>query len=240
MARILISAGEASGDIHAAAVTRELKNIAPDTEVFGMGGDCLREAGGEVLFDIKEHGVMGFVEIVCKLPALFKLKKAFAKVIEERKPDCLVVVDYPGFNMRLAKLAKAKGIPVVSYISPSAWAWHKSRAKSVAQIVNKVAALGALGLVSGDDFVFLAHIVLLLIVNYCKNIILLYRLHTKNARLPFYISSLSAGICRDRAALLKRRSPVSSRTTVMPSGKRKGAFSRGSSISMTAQLGQKG
>ena len=59
MARILISAGEASGDIHAAAVTRELKNIAPDTEVFGMGGDCLREAGGEVLFDIKEHGVMG-------------------------------------------------------------------------------------------------------------------------------------------------------------------------------------
>ena len=79
MARILISAGEASGDIHAAAVTRELKNIAPDTEVFGMGGDCLREAGGEVLFDIKEHGVMGFAEIVCKLPALFKLKKAFAK-----------------------------------------------------------------------------------------------------------------------------------------------------------------
>ena len=141
MARILISAGEASGDIHAAAVTRELKNIAPDTEVFGMGGDCLREAGGEVLFDIKEHGVMGFAEIVCKLPALFKLKKAFAKVIEERKPDCLVVVDYPGFNMRLAKLAKAKGIPVVSYISPSAWAWHKSRAKSVAQIVNKVAAI---------------------------------------------------------------------------------------------------
>ena len=141
MARILISAGEASGDIHAAAVTRELKNIAPDTEVFGMGGDCLREAGGEVLFDIKEHGVMGFAEIVCKLPALFKLKKAFAKVMEERKPDCLVVVDYPGFNMRLAKLAKAKGIPVVSYISPSAWAWHKSRAKSVAQIVNKVAAI---------------------------------------------------------------------------------------------------
>lgn len=141
MVRILISAGEASGDIHAAAVTRELKKIAPETEVFGMGGDCLREAGGEVLFDIKEHGVMGFVEIICKLPALFKLKNAFAKVMEERRPDCLVVVDYPGFNMRLAKLAKSMGIPVVSYISPSAWAWHKSRAKSVAQIVNKVAAI---------------------------------------------------------------------------------------------------
>ncbi|MCD7873865.1 MAG: lipid-A-disaccharide synthase [Acidaminococcaceae bacterium] len=141
MVRILISAGEASGDIHAAAVTRELKKIAPETEVFGMGGDCLREAGGEVLFDIKEHGVMGFAEIICELPALFKLKNAFAKVMEERRPDCLVVVDYPGFNMRLAKLAKSMGIPVVSYISPSAWAWHKSRAKSVAQIVNKVAAI---------------------------------------------------------------------------------------------------
>ncbi|WP_455652600.1 lipid-A-disaccharide synthase [Phascolarctobacterium sp.] len=141
MVRILISAGEASGDIHAAAVTRELKKIAPETEVFGMGGDCLREAGGEVLFDIKEHGVMGFAEIICKLPALFKLKNAFAKVMEERRPDCLVVVDYPGFNMRLAKLAQSMGIPVVSYISPSAWAWHKSRAKSVAQIVNKVAAI---------------------------------------------------------------------------------------------------
>lgn len=141
MARILISAGEASGDIHAAAVTRELKTIAPATEVFGMGGDCLREAGGEVLFDIKEHGVMGFAEVICKLPALFKLKNAFARVMDERKPDCLVVVDYPGFNMRLAKLAKAKGIPVVSYISPSAWAWHKGRAKEVAQIVDKVAAI---------------------------------------------------------------------------------------------------
>ena len=141
MVRILISAGEASGDIHAAAVTRELKKIAPETEVFGMGGDCLREAGGEVLFDIKEHGVMGFAEIICKLPALFKLKNAFAKVMEERRPDCLVVVDYPGFNMRLAKLAQSMGIPVVSYISPSAWAWHKSRAKSVAHIVNKVAAI---------------------------------------------------------------------------------------------------
>ncbi len=141
MVRILISAGEASGDIHAAAVTRELKKIDSSIEVFGMGGDYLREAGGEVLFDIKEHGVMGFAEVIFKLPALFKLKKAFAGVMNERKPDCLVVVDYPGFNMRLAKLAKEKGIPIVSYISPSAWAWHKSRAKSVAAIVNKVAAI---------------------------------------------------------------------------------------------------
>jgi len=75
MAKILISAGEASGDIHAAAVTAALKRIDSTTEVFGMGGDELRAAGGEVLFDIKDHGVMGFVEVIKKLPDLFKLRR---------------------------------------------------------------------------------------------------------------------------------------------------------------------
>ena len=141
MAKILISAGEASGDIHAAAITAAIKRIDDATEVFGMGGDELRAAGGEVLFDIKDHGVMGFVEVIKKLPDLFKLRSDFAKVMDERKPDCLVVVDYPGFNMKLAKLAHDKGIPVVSYIAPSAWAWNKGRAKNVAKIVDKVACI---------------------------------------------------------------------------------------------------
>ena len=141
MTRILISAGEASGDIHAAAVTAAIKNIDSSVEVFGMGGDALRKAGGEVLFDIKDHGVMGFVEVLKKLPDLFKLRDDFEKVMDERKPDCLITVDYPGFNMKLAKLAHDKGIPVVSYIAPSAWAWHKSRAKKVAKIVDKVACI---------------------------------------------------------------------------------------------------
>ena len=141
MAKILISAGEASGDIHAAAVTAALKRIDSTTEVFGMGGDELRAAGGEVLFDIKDHGVMGFVEVIKKLPDLFKLRREFARIMDERKPDCLVVVDYPGFNMKLAKLAHDKGIPVVSYIAPSAWAWNKGRAKNVAKIVDKVACI---------------------------------------------------------------------------------------------------
>ena len=141
MTRILISAGEASGDIHAAAVTAAIKKIDSSAEVFSMGGDALRNAGGEVLFDIKDHGVMGFVEVLKKLPDLFKLRDDFEKVMDERKPDCLITVDYPGFNMKLAKLAHDKGIPVVSYIAPSAWAWHKSRAKKVAKIVDKVACI---------------------------------------------------------------------------------------------------
>ena len=141
MAKILISAGEASGDIHAAAVTAAIKKLDSKAEVFGMGGDALRKAGGEVLWDIKDHGVMGFVEVIRKLPDLFRLRSDFARIMDERKPDCLVVVDYPGFNMKLAKLAHDKGIPVVSYIAPSAWAWNKGRAKKVAKIVDKVACI---------------------------------------------------------------------------------------------------
>lgn len=141
MAKILISAGEASGDIHAAAVTAAIKEIDSSAEVFGMGGDALRAAGGEVIFDIKDHGVMGFVEVIRKLPSIFKLRSDFGKLMDERKPDCLLVVDYPGFNMKLAKLAHDKGIPVVSYIAPSAWAWNKGRAKNVAKIVDSVACI---------------------------------------------------------------------------------------------------
>ena len=141
MTRILISAGEASGDIHAAAVAAAIKQLEPEAEVFGMGGEALRQAGAEVLFDIKDHGVMGFVEVVRKLPDLFQLRDDFEKLMDERKPDCLITVDYPGFNMKLAKLAHDKGIPVVSYIAPSAWAWNKGRAKKVAKIVDKVACI---------------------------------------------------------------------------------------------------
>ena len=141
MAKIMISAGEASGDVHAAALTREILKLDPAAQVYGMGGEGLRAAGGEVLFDIKDHGVMGLVEIIRKLPALFRLRSDFAEVMDKRRPDCLVTIDYPGFNMRVAKVARAKGIPVISFIAPSAWAWRKGRAKNVAKLVNKVAAI---------------------------------------------------------------------------------------------------
>lgn len=141
MTKIMISAGEASGDVHAAALTKEILKIDPTAQVYGMGGDGLRAAGGEVLFDIKDHGVMGLVEIILKLPSFFRLRSDFAKVMDQRRPDCLVTIDYPGFNMRLAKVARDKGIPVISFIAPSAWAWRKGRAKKVAKLVNKVAAI---------------------------------------------------------------------------------------------------
>ena len=82
MARILISAGEASGDLYAGAVTRGIKQLNPEAEVFGMGGDFLREAGGEVLFDIKDQSVMGFVEIMKKLLEAWKLRSAFIELMQ--------------------------------------------------------------------------------------------------------------------------------------------------------------
>ena len=141
MTRILISAGEASGDLHAGAVTRAIKQLEPEAEVFGMGGDRLREAGGEVLFDIRDHSVMGFVEVLKRLPDIWKLRGAFIGLMESRKPDVLLTIDYPGFNMRLAKLAKERGIRVVSFIAPSAWAWRPSRAAGVVKVVDKIASI---------------------------------------------------------------------------------------------------
>ncbi len=141
MDRILISAGEASGDLYAGAVTRGIKQLNPEAEVFGMGGDCLREAGGEVLFDIKDHSLMGFVEVLKKLPDVWKLRNAFIDLMEKRKPDVLLTIDYPGFNMRLAKLAKERGINVVYFIAPQVWAWRPGRAADVAKVTDKIACI---------------------------------------------------------------------------------------------------
>ena len=141
MARILISAGEASGDMYAGAVTRSIKQLNPEAEVFGMGGDCMREAGGEVLFDIKDQSVMGFVEVLKKLMEAWKLRSAFIELMEKRKPDVLLTVDYPGFNMRLAKLAKERGIKVIAFIAPQTWAWRPGRTSGIVKITDKIASI---------------------------------------------------------------------------------------------------
>jgi lipid-A-disaccharide synthase len=141
MYKIMIAAGEASGDMHGANIANALKALEPGVALFGMGGQGMRAAGVDIVYDIANLGVMGLVEVIRNLPRMFRLRAMLAGVMEREKPDVLVVIDYPDFNMRLAKVAKNQGIPVVSYISPSAWAWRKGRAKDVAQIVKKVAAI---------------------------------------------------------------------------------------------------
>ncbi len=141
MYKILISAGEASGDLNGASLAAALRDKMPDVAIAGMGGEMMRAAGVNIIYDIADLGVMGIVEIVKSLPKLFRLRDFLAGWMARERPDVLVVIDYPGFNTRLAKVAKGLGIPVVSYISPSAWAWGRGRAKEVAETVTKVAAI---------------------------------------------------------------------------------------------------
>lgn len=137
----MFSVGEASGDLHGASVAKMLKQNMPDIEMFGMGGAKMREAGVEISYDIADLGVIGVAEVIRNLPRFFKLRDDLGRLMDERRPDVVVVIDYADFNMRLAKVAKEKNIPVVSYISPSAWLWRKGRAKTVAKNVARVAAI---------------------------------------------------------------------------------------------------
>jgi lipid-A-disaccharide synthase len=141
MCKIMISVGEASGDLHGASVATALQDIHPGVKLFGMGGRAMRAAGVDISYDIAEYSVMGFVEVIKNLPKLFKLRDNLAELMDRERPDALVIIDYADFNMRLAKIAKQKGIPVISYISPSVWVWRRGRAKNVAETVEKVAAI---------------------------------------------------------------------------------------------------
>lgn len=139
--KIMMSAGEASGDMHAAAVAAELKRIMPDADLFGMGGADMRKSGVRIIYDIENLGIIGVVEVIRHIPFFFRLRAFLKKVMVEEKPDVLVCVDYPGFNMKLAHVAKELGIPVIYYIAPTIWAWNKGRAKNIVRDVEQVASI---------------------------------------------------------------------------------------------------
>ena len=137
----MVVVGEASGDAHAARVVTALKQRAPDIKVSGIGGEKLRAAGMEINIDFSELAVMGLVEV---LKRYRHLKNVFNQMVERLKthrPDLLVLVDYPGFNLKMAKEAKKLGIPVAYYISPKVWAWRKGRVKTIQRVVDKMLVL---------------------------------------------------------------------------------------------------
>lgn len=130
---IMFIAGEASGDAHAAAVIRALP---AGVNVFGAGGPKMQAAGMELLLDLTEHAVVGLVEV---LRNYRKFKRIFDQLVaaaERRRPAAVVLVDFPGFNLRFAAQMKKRGIKVIYYISPQLWAWHASRAKQIARDVD--------------------------------------------------------------------------------------------------------
>jgi len=136
--KILIIAGEASGDMYGADLARHLFETRPDLKISGIGGKRMRDAGVEILYDISYISVVGFSEIV---PKLRKIKKAFnlvSDIIKSGGADLVVLIDYPGFNIRLAGVAEKAGVPAVYYISPQVWAWRKGRIRQLAGRIKKM------------------------------------------------------------------------------------------------------
>jgi len=137
-ANIMILAGEPSGDIHGGHLCRELKNISPGIQLFGMGGPKMEEAGFEVVHRIGDTGVVGFWEVYKELGKYWKIFKKMVAVMEERRPDAVILIDYPGFNIRFARKAHQLGIKVYYYISPQLWAWGQWRIKKIRRYVDKM------------------------------------------------------------------------------------------------------
>jgi len=129
-------AGELSGDLHAARLIRDLRAARPDVDLFGIGGDAMRAEGVRIEVDAHEMAVLGFFEVMMRYFFFRRVFNRMVDMLKSEKPDALLLVDYPGFNLRLAKKAHALGIPVLYYISPQVWAWHKSRIPAMAKILD--------------------------------------------------------------------------------------------------------
>ncbi len=136
--KILMVAGEASGDLHGAAVVRALKRLAPAAEISGVGGDMMAGEGMRLIHHIKSLAFMGFIEVVRNLPAIRALERLLLREVESHRPDVVVLIDYPGFNLRFARKAKERGVPVLYYISPQVWAWNKGRVRRMAGSVDRM------------------------------------------------------------------------------------------------------
>lgn len=139
--RILVIAGEESGDMRAASLVRAIRDRAPELHFTGIGGDHLRKAGVETFADIRELSVMGFTEVIRHYPRIKKIFDLTVRKMQEDRPDAVLLVDYPGFNLRLAQKAKGLGIKVIYYVSPQVWAWKASRVKLIKKVVDRMIVL---------------------------------------------------------------------------------------------------
>ena len=139
--KIMILAGEASGDHRGAEVAEMILKKMSSLKIFGIGGEKMRAAGVETFCDISELSVMGLVEVVHHLPRIIKIFNQAKKMLQSEKPDLLICVDYPGFNLRFAAEAKKLEIPVLFYISPQVWAWRQGRVKKIARLVDHMAVI---------------------------------------------------------------------------------------------------
>lgn len=134
----MIVAGEASGDLHGAGVVRELKRRVPDADIYGVGGDKMQAAGMSLVYHVRELSFMGFWEVFQHLPLIRSVQRTLEALLVARKPDVVVLIDYPGFNLRFAQAVKKYNVKVVYYISPQVWAWNPGRVKKMRPFIDKM------------------------------------------------------------------------------------------------------
>ena len=133
-----IIAGEASGDLHGSNLIRELIQKDPSAEIRCWGGDKMQAAGGELVKHYRDLAFMGFVEVLMNLRTIFRNLKCCKEDILASQPDAIILIDYPGFNLRIAKWAKEQGFKVIYYISPQVWAWKEGRVRMMKQCIDKM------------------------------------------------------------------------------------------------------
>ena len=138
---IWIIAGESSGDAYGASLAGELRNLRPNLRIRGMGSYAMRGAGVDLIVDSSDLGIVGFVEVVKHLPTFFKIFHRLVDELNRETPAAVVLIDYPGFNLRFAKKMHDHGIPVIYYVSPQVWAWGKHRIPKMARIIDKMLVL---------------------------------------------------------------------------------------------------
>lgn len=136
--KIIIVAGEASGDLHASHLVNAIRNIRPDIEFYGLGGGRMRLAGVELFYDLTTLSVVGFFEVIKHLKTIRRIFHELLKKVDEIKPEAVILVDYPGFNLRLAEQLKKRNIKVIYYIGPQIWAWGLNRVKLIKKVVDKM------------------------------------------------------------------------------------------------------
>lgn len=135
---ILIVAGEASGDLYAAGLINEIKKLNAQIQFFGLGGEKMQEQGVDLSFNMTELAVVGLSEVLRNLNKFKKIFHDLLSKVDANKPDLAILVDYPGFNLRLAKELKKRNIPVIYYISPQVWAWGGNRIKTIKKLVRRM------------------------------------------------------------------------------------------------------
>ena len=141
MRKVLFVAGEASGDLHAAGVAGALRRIHPELELAAVGGPRLAEQGVELSHRDNQLGVMGFLEVLRHVPRHFLLLRSIGKMLERGELSLIILIDYPGFNMKVAERAKAARVPVLYYVTPQVWAWGAGRIPKLAQLITKAAVI---------------------------------------------------------------------------------------------------